>query len=199
MLNQRAASWLLALAIPVMAQAQHNQPNSDPNCQFKSRQSVIVQRAPGQGVLNVGSANPIDCGAQGCFVSVLAMSYNRSDSGQAACCVQIATGTIKVNQGEMNIPITWHLAPDDGADKAEYFFAVNALTAFNSGNGQNPKKDELLPSTTDASGKNASVTSVNQHKGKKTFNYFLNVISKTASGQYLVCDPVDPVIINNGN
>lgn len=175
-------------------------PEVDSNCTFSKGSQQQSQRSGRVSIFSVGGTPNIDCDkSKDCEIPVKVLSYTHSVTGEQSCCVQVETGQIRVKRGDTPVNIKWVLAPEGQTNLDEYTFAQNAVVAFHNGNGKRPNKtDELNPPSTSVSGKEATVQSINTHNGPKSFNYWLNVLRLVDGGRYAVCDPTDPVIINNG-
>ena len=183
--------WLvLALGWSQAAFAQAVPP--DPNCPLKG-ENAKVQATPGGLTIrpmSVKNPGPKDCkGKKDCTNQVEVQSFKRAVGGTDACCIRIEWGSLVVKK-DKNVPLLWQLV---AKDSAKYSYTLGpAPIAINPA----PQPNDFDPPVVQKKGQELKLGSINGRA--KSFTYGLAVFREEASGQFLACDPNDPVIVNSG-
>ena len=184
------AMWLSGSMLIAAAAAAQSPDEVDPNCPLRSGPLVTKQLMPATSrILTVKNPAPKHCPGGPCQMEVEVQSYTNS-AGAPACCVRAEYGSFVVDKTKKNVVLRWNLR---AKDSNQYL--------FNPGDGVKiinplPNPGDFGPPSIHPHGQWYRIPSLNGRA--QDFNYGFTIFRKDTNGNYLRCDPNDPLIVNEG-
>jgi hypothetical protein len=164
---------------------------ADKLCPLQNGPLVTEKLLPSKSrILTVKNPGAKNCPGGQCQMEVEVQSYTNS-AGAPACCVRAEYGSFVVKKTRKDVVLRWNLGAKD-----------SNRYVFNPGDGVRiisplPDPGDFGPPSIHPQGQWYKIPSLNGRA--KDFNYGFTIFRKDTDGGFLKCDPIDPVIVNQGN